>query len=290
MGTRVEALRRFLKNVILSVGTVLFLSGFYLYAYVPLSGLPFFLASDPLARLLLVADPQMEGDSRISKEGEFLGKLNLNINDYFNRHVYSSMMSSVRPTHVFVLGDLFSSQWISEFEHNERVKRYNWIFNHPRIDSGEVQLINITGNHDIGYANEVSNHHISIFERAFGPVNTKLYAAGHILGVFNSLNIDTSSDKNYHDSTWRHLKELASEVSAENSSMIILTHVPLWKPEGNCVDGPDVIRTPEGIVTQQNVISQDSTKWILENLKPKIILNGHDHYGCKYTHPQGTKE
>ncbi|PRP89300.1 hypothetical protein PROFUN_02174 [Planoprotostelium fungivorum] len=281
-------LNQFYK-LLLFVGILLAISIAYVYAYIPLSGLPLVLSGEPSIRLLLVADPQMEGDSRINREGPLLGQLNLNINDYFGRHVFLSAMSSLQPTHVAVLGDLFSNQYLSDAEFASRLARYNWMFEHPLISSGKTQLINITGNHDIGYASEINSYQISKFEKAFGAVNDRYEASGHILGIFNSMNVDTSSDQRLSESTWNHMKELAEERK-KGKPLILLTHVPLYKPRGSCVDGPDIHRNNRGAVTEQNVISEESSRWILDEMKPAIILNGHDHYGCKYTHEGGIRE
>lgn len=68
-------------------------------------------------------------------------------------------------------------------------------FSNPEIINGEIKLINITGNHDIGYGNEVSEYFLRRFEKSFGPVNSKYYLADHIFGIINSMNIDSSRDK-----------------------------------------------------------------------------------------------
>lgn len=36
---------------------------------------------------------------------------------------------------------------------------------------------------------------ITRWETAFGPVNTKYYASGHILGIVNGMNIDEATDQ-----------------------------------------------------------------------------------------------
>lgn len=58
----------------------------------------------------------------------FAGKIDLAFNDAYIHHVYSSIVRRAIPTHVVVLGDLFSSQWIDDKEFAIRVKRYKNIF------------------------------------------------------------------------------------------------------------------------------------------------------------------
>jgi hypothetical protein len=62
-----------------------------------------------------------------------IGQIDLFGNDLYFRHIYTSFVSpnslfSPKPTHVIVLGDLFSSQWIKDMEFKKRVERYKWIF------------------------------------------------------------------------------------------------------------------------------------------------------------------
>ena len=47
-------------------------------------------------------------------------------------------------------------------------------------------MLNVTGNHDVGYGNDVTAHRVARFEAAFGPVNTNLTIAGHDVVVVNS--------------------------------------------------------------------------------------------------------
>ena len=77
---------------------------------------------------------------------------------------------SAYPTHVSILGDLFSSQWIDNTEFETRLRRYTSIF--PESDQkNHPVLINITGNHDIGYGYDISQERMDRWEGAFGQSN-----------------------------------------------------------------------------------------------------------------------
>jgi hypothetical protein len=77
-------------------------------------------------RIVLLADPQMEGDSRVQREGLY-GQLNNDFNDYYFKHIFSNINSFLKPDYVFVLGDIFSSQYISDYEFSIRKNRYEII-------------------------------------------------------------------------------------------------------------------------------------------------------------------
>ncbi|CCE62283.1 hypothetical protein TPHA_0C01270 [Tetrapisispora phaffii CBS 4417] len=72
-------------------------------------------------RMLAFGDPQIRG---IWKKSSYLAMLDVYANDCYLGHIYSMMKERLSPTHVATLGDLFSSQWISDSEFYNRTTRY----------------------------------------------------------------------------------------------------------------------------------------------------------------------
>ncbi|CAH1757075.1 14625_t:CDS:2 [Entrophospora sp. SA101] len=205
----------------------------YLYYYTAFCGWKW---NDSEARILFLADPQIEGESKIRRQG-IRGKIDLFGNDLYLRHIYTSFVSldslfSSKPTHTIVLGDLFSSQWIRDKEFKQRTERYKWIF----------------GNHDIGYSGDMNKH------------------------------------RELHYETWSFLRKLSDEEDYRNTPLILLTHIPIHKEEGICVDGPMIVYNSDNTIKEQNHLSQNSSNFILTKLKPRFIFAGHDHEGCDVTH------
>ncbi|KAK5001787.1 hypothetical protein LTR28_012229, partial [Elasticomyces elasticus] len=116
-------------------------------------------------------------------------RLDLWGNDYYLAHIYRTVHWWTAPTHVTVLGDLLGSQWVSDEEFERRSERF-WkrVFKHGERVSEKIttssmtetlgedgawnrRVINVAGNHDIGYAGDIDEHRIERFERAFGRVN-----------------------------------------------------------------------------------------------------------------------
>ncbi|GAM22178.1 hypothetical protein SAMD00019534_053530, partial [Acytostelium subglobosum LB1] len=256
------------------------------------------------AQMVMLGDPQMEGDGRIYKEGT-KGLYNLWFNDHYFKHIVSNIAYFLAPSHVVVLGDLFSSQYIHQQEFDKRVARYRTVFS-PL--SSETLLINITGNHDIGYANEADRHLVQRFEDAFGKVNRKWYVAGHILAIFNSMTLDPpSNDQEVYDEAWQFLNDLARERNTTNTPIILATHIPLYKElDGTslnrtyqpnfsipyhsnplCIEPYEVNRISRGgksVIRDQTMLSPETSRFILEEIQPVFIFNGHDHDGCIYKH------
>ncbi|KAI4142630.1 MAG: hypothetical protein LQ340_007277, partial [Diploschistes diacapsis] len=140
-------------------------------------------------------------------------RLDLLGNDHYLAHIYRTVHRSTSPTHVAVLGDLLGSQWISSDEFERRAHRY-WsrIFRgssavpasvtaDPTIEmlgedrSWSSRVINIAGNHDIGYAGDLTPERVRRFEDAFGRVNWEIvFQVGPISSVANDAGGGKASD------------------------------------------------------------------------------------------------
>ncbi|KAL2801391.1 hypothetical protein BJX66DRAFT_289726 [Aspergillus keveii] len=218
-------------------------------------------------------------------------RLDLLGNDYYLAHIYRTLHWWTRPTHVTVLGDLLGSQWVTDEEFQRRGDRY-WhrVFRGgeraddnltrtgkrgftgtggnkklsepeelPSSPSWAHRIINVVGNHDIGYSGDASERRIERFERVFGRANWDIrfklppVASGeegkpdltptlHVINL-NSLTLDTppySEDVLGH--TYAYLNDIISHrsyaVEDRTTFTLLLTHLPLHKREGVCTDGP----------------------------------------------------
>ncbi|ORX93973.1 hypothetical protein BCR34DRAFT_580245 [Clohesyomyces aquaticus] len=124
------------------------------------------------------------------------------------------------------------------------------------------------------------------------------------------MNLDTPAlSPSLQSSTYTFLNHLISTslpVASRTHATILLTHIPLHKPAGICVDSPFFdFFTPEqdpayaGGVKEQNMLSEHASKSILEGIfglsgderaegngrgRYGVIVNGHDHEGCDILH------
>ncbi|KAI1398027.1 hypothetical protein F4819DRAFT_469937 [Hypoxylon fuscum] len=277
-------------------------------------------------------------------------------NDFYLAHIYRTLHWWARPTHVTVLGDLLGSQWIRRPEFERRSWRFwNRAFKGGERVPDEVALypgeeyelagflgvedanatawrrriINIAGNHDIGYAGDLTFDRLERFERVFGkaayelrfelpisdPVaNATIYDAEknphsdrlvpelRIVNI-NNMNLDTpAAEQSLQDKTYAFLNDVintASAVEYQGHFTLVLTHVPLYKPEGVCVDAPYFSFHAGGGVKEQNQLSADASRGFLEGIfglsgdpsapgggmgRRGVVLNGHDHEGCDTYH------
>ena len=330
-------------------------------------------------RLLVLADPQLEGDSSLptARDGYFPSaqklvsayktsgaftpntrshfidiaykdiprllrllrkRLDLLGNDYYLAHIFRTLSTFINPTHVTVLGDLIGSQWVSDEEFERRGRRY-WgrVFQNARRVEDEImggrsvtslvgderwkwRVINVAGNHDIGYGGDLKREKIERFERVYGKVNwetrfTLPVTGGEEAGmdlpelkllVLNSLNMDAPVlSHDLQADTYHFINDViaaSKPVEDTSSATILLTHLPLHKEDGVCVDGPMTKYYDSdsgGAIKEQNHLSSDASKGVLEGIfgksgKPDapagglgrngIILTGHDHDGCDVYH------
>ncbi|KAI3396550.1 hypothetical protein diail_12074 [Diaporthe ilicicola] len=285
-------------------------------------------------------------------------------NDFYLAHMYRTLNWWTVPTHTTVLGDLVGSQWISDAEFNWRGWRYwnrafsggqrvpdesaTWPAEEYELagylgksvynETWQRRMINVAGNHDIGYAGDLNNERMDRFERVFGKANYELRfelptsvltpaGASTIRNdtasndenyngqddrlvpelrvvVLNDMNLDTPAlAPELQDQTYKFVNDIISTATAvefKGHATVLLTHVPLYKPEGVCVDAPlFTFHDGDGTLREQNQLSADASRGIVEGIfglsgdpnapggghgRRGVILNGHDHEGCDTYH------
>ncbi|CAO2649731.1 Nn.00g010230.m01.CDS01 [Neocucurbitaria sp. VM-36] len=187
----------------------------------------------------------------------------------------------------------------------------------------DKRVINIAGNHDVGYAGDIDQSRIERFEKAFGSVNWDIWFTlpdhnasdttteastdpppALRLVILNSMNIDTpawSSDLQTETySFMNHIITNSRPVNDKTHATVLLTHIPLEKESGICIDSPyfDFFDGGHG-VKEQNMLSDHASKIVLEGIfglsgnkdaagrglgRRGVVINGHDHAGCDVLH------
>jgi hypothetical protein len=277
-------------------------------------------------------------------------------NDFYLAHIYRTMDWWAQPTHTAAMGDLVGSQWIDDDEFDRRASRYwsrvvrgadrvpDHLALYPAMEydlsaylgdnstTWRRQILNVAGNHDIGYAGDLTSERLARFERAFGKASYELRFELSVqdavlnatifdedsnpdsdrltpelrIVVLNDMNIDTPAiNAALQDETYSFINaviETSTAVEFLGHFTLLLTHIPLYKPEGVCVDSPffDFHGEHEGGgVKEQYQLSADASKGFLEGIfgmsgdgsapgfgrgRRGVILNGHDHEGCDTYH------
>ncbi|OJD14401.1 hypothetical protein AJ78_05248 [Emergomyces pasteurianus Ep9510] len=186
-------------------------------------------------------------------------------NDYYLAHIYRSLHWWSKPTHVTVLGDLIGSQWVTDGEFEWRAWRYwNRVFGGGvRVDdeitvtgsegvhgtdvkveedlldgqgdasarsvgSWENRIINVAGNHDVGYAGDISDARIERFDKAFGRANWDIRFQYHAVARDN--NTTTSPEGTHSVITSTPAMDGASPSSIPSIHLIVLNSLVLDTP------------------------------------------------------------
>ncbi|KAG5999810.1 hypothetical protein E4U21_006291 [Claviceps maximensis] len=279
-------------------------------------------------------------------------------NDFYLAHIYRTLHWWTQPTHVSVLGDLLGSQWIEDDEFERRGRRFwnrtflggervpdhvamwpDFQYNLSGLLDGSEEekvwtrrIMNVAGNHDIGYAGDLTPQRMERFERVFGKANYELRFELPVtdpeanatmqhdetnpdslrlspelrIVVLNDMNLDTpAKDQGLQNATYHFINAVigsACAVEYKGQFTLILTHIPLYKPAGICVDAPFFdFHGPQdgGGVKEQYLLSADASRGLLEGIfgvsrdphasgqglgRPGLVLNGHDHEGCDTYH------
>lgn len=299
--------------------------------------------------MLTFGDPQINGNWPSTP---YIKRLDNYGNDHYLGHIYHIMKRRLQPSHVAVMGDLFSSQWILDSEFYNRTYRfverlfprsleykktvidtyekhenydwrswmdqevhmdpdarfdsrtyndvYDWVHqDHPFPNHQEPLFINLTGNHDIGYSGDATWQHMARFHLLFGQNNYVIYyntkeQEQWRLVVLDSLTLEGPAlQEEFVNYTWQFLERLENTNKNFNGSTVLLTHIPFYKKDGLCQDGPEHIyyenyeREPykNGKLRSQNHLLYETSQKVLNIVFPNpdqsgIILTGHDHYGC----------
>lgn len=187
-----------------------------------------------------------------------------------------------------------------EYYHNEDV--YDW-YNGTFIDSQtgtntEPLFLNVTGNHDIGYG-DTTFQHMARWLKLFGKVNYWIEYDNDTdhpwrIVMLDSLALDGPMlQEEFKTYTWNFIETLKRREY--KGATILLTHVPMYKREGLCKDGPNFEYynatgchgcSPDrvGLLKSQNHLAAGTSQEVLDAVfghgTSGIILTGHDHYGC----------
>lgn len=185
---------------------------------------------------------------------------------------------------------------------NSRAYRdvYDWTNLSRHLPNFDMPMfINLTGNHDIGYSGDATWQHMARFHHLFGQNNyVVVYNEGQAnewrLVVLDALTLEGPAlQDEFVRFTWQFLERLNLTNANFRGSTVLLTHIPFYKREGLCADGPehkyyvDNDKEPykNGLLRSQNHLLYETTQKVFDIVFPNadkegIVLTGHDHVGC----------
>ncbi|KAL1329383.1 hypothetical protein HN51_046494 [Arachis hypogaea] len=249
-------------------------------------------------KVAVIADPQLMDrtslhlppKSRPLEIAEFYTDLNM------RRSFFASVMP-FKPDAILFLGDYFDGgPYLSDEEWQDSYRRFRNIFGlNEQGQYNDMKVFYIPGNHDIGY----ESHHstkpqvIQRYEEKFGVRNYRFTVGKVDFIVVDSQTLDGNRQRHLTSQTWEFLKNMSVDDGVH--PRVLVTHIPLYR-EDNTSCGPDRSSPPinqrihhtvsgsTGYISYQNYVTEDSTEYLLDTIKPKLILSGHDHDQCSLTH------
>jgi len=212
----------------------------------------------------------------------------------------------LKPDVIVVLGDMMDAgrEDMPDEEYESYFNRFRSIFRF----SVPTNVHYVPGNHDIGLGNSsvpVSSHARHRFYTHFGPFNKVVKLTDHYSLVIvdspglldeneerlrHGLSLDQWSDfggaMDFVGSFWQ------ASHSLENHNLILFSHIPLHRPlntECGSLRERGVIRPGKG-AGYQNLLPSDLSQFLLNNIKPVLVLSGDDHDYCEIIHPNNIRE
>lgn len=197
-----------------------------------------------------------------------------------------------KPQLTIFLGDIFDEgQWVSKPEFDDYVQRFNEIF---YVDNN-VERILVVGNHDIGFHYWFSRYPLlkRRFEFAFNMTSVNfIKLANDIILV----NIDSMAMENdgceFCEEARDQIKQIKDFIQKKSLSRpIVLTHFPLFrKDESECTELDSAISPERSVKFEEtkDCLSKRASHYLLNQLKPRLILSGHTHNGCILKHHSKT--
>lgn len=186
----------------------------------------------------------------------------------------------LQPDAIFHLGDSLDEGYISRGEVERKAARdFKNTFPRPK---GVKQLI-LFGNHDIGlhfhakYDPPVNL--ISAFKATF-TADLETINDNHFVH-FNSMAFSNDSCSLCH----RSMKDLFNTAQRVDCvDPILLSHYPMFREDDSSCENNIYTNPKSPIVEGKDCLHKETTSRILNIVRPRLIISGHTHKKCLYTH------
>ncbi|CAN8321705.1 unnamed protein product [Cochlearia groenlandica] len=246
-------------------------------------------------KVAIVTDPQLMDKTsfRLSSKTLALEVAQFYTDINMRRSFFQSILP-FKPDVVLFLGDYFDGgPFLPEDEWHESLSRFRHVFGlNSQGKVGDIPTFYIPGNHDVGYSRVASHKQdvIDRYEKEFDMRNRRF-----MIGSVEFISIDAQAiDGNPQtDSTldvWKFVQNVSSD--ARSHPRVLLTHIPLYRPDqtpcgpqrrSSVIDQRFWRHFQDQEVIYQNYITPESSKKLLELIKPILVLSGHDHDQCTIT-------
>ncbi|WVQ81462.1 hypothetical protein IAT38_003586 [Cryptococcus sp. DSM 104549] len=261
-------------------------------------------SSPPPTHVVLLADPHVP-HPRLSYPPDsrpWVNWLKQQMDELFMRKSWNVVMRLGRVDSVVVVGDMLD--WgrgvMSDQEYEEYYTLFRSIFQLPPTTSMHF----VPGNHDIplGPNRLFSPRSRDRYAQHFEAPNSILPIANHSLIMLDAVGLVEEDYRRYaaemQFGEWdgveggviEFVKDLGDDPPP--GPRILISHIPLARPEGaTCGPLREKGRISKGAGPgYQNLLGSETSRFLLQALKPSIVFSGDDHDYCEHTHPNGIRE
>ncbi|XP_027335529.1 uncharacterized protein C630.12 isoform X2 [Abrus precatorius] len=249
-------------------------------------------------KVAVIADPQLMDKTSLPLPAKSLA---LELAEFYTdlnmRRSFFASVLPFKPDVILFLGDYFDGgPYLSDEEWQESFNRFRHIFGlNAQGKYTDMHAYYIPGNHDIGYESIHSQKPevIQRYEETFGIRNYRFKVGRADFIAIDAQTLDGHPQNHLTSQTWDFVKNIS--VDDMVNPRVLLTHIPLYRREdtycglyrNSPIVNQRIHRTVNGDtndIMYQNYVFEESSMYLLDRIKPKLILSGHDHDQCTITH------
>uniref|UniRef100_T1H5N8 Calcineurin-like phosphoesterase domain-containing protein n=1 Tax=Megaselia scalaris TaxID=36166 RepID=T1H5N8_MEGSC len=180
-------------------------------------------------KAMIISDTHLLGPFR----GHWFDKMR---REWQMRRSFNAAKSLFDPDIVFVLGDLFDEgDLVEDAEFYDYVQRFHDIFSVPKT----TRIINIVGNHDVGFHYRLHSYFMDRFAENFNHTGVELVSIKdtHFV-IINSMAMENDGC----EFCWKAMKELDKKCGIHRkhqySQPIVMQHFPTFREsDKSCLEG-----------------------------------------------------
>lgn len=237
-------------------------------------------------RMLVIADTHIMGNIKSVSIDKWRREWQM-------EQAFSISRSVFKPDVIIFLGDIFDE---ASFAHDIAFEKACQDF--ERIFPVDIKdRIIIAGNHDVGYHNQMINYPYLLqrFQDRYQATSSiELVRIPKLKGI----NMVATNSMSFYNDTCPYCSQSIASTNriaydldkhkniAGFSEPILLSHIPLYRPDDTQCDFPFSLRerVKNKNIEGEDVVHMVSSQFLLQRLSPRLVLSGHTHMKCTTIH------
>lgn len=202
--------------------------------------------------------------------------------------------SIYEPDIVVFLGDILDEGSYSNDESFDRA--CDDFFRIFSVDRSKQEVHIIPGNHDVGFHDHMLRYPYLLdrFSKKFGTTSNVQLIESRKVGSLELVMMNSMSFNNdgcpFCTLAIQEINRIASHIERMNkvidSRPIVFKHIPLYRRNDSSCKYPQSMadRVVKPNIEGEDVIHEATSRFILDSLRPRLVISGHTHMQCSTTH------